>query len=176
MCIISFETIYYVDYFTVEGLQMDYNASSLRQLIELLEGSLDNLLDEQLSLAAQWARQSDPLVMELTQRLIWLEETLVPLSAPENLPYVQYFELFRRAWEADLRAQWLSGFRGEAPALCPDWQETLARLEEPLSVPSPETDASLESCRQTARLLFQVQAPYFRQAGLQFRQLMANLA
>ena len=63
MCIISFETIYYVDYFTVEGLQMDYNASSLRQLIELLEGSLDNLLDEQLSLAAQWARQSDPLVI-----------------------------------------------------------------------------------------------------------------
>ena len=56
----------------------DYNAATLRRLTELLENSLCNILDEQLSLAAQWARQSDPLVMELTQRLLDQEEALIP--------------------------------------------------------------------------------------------------
>ena len=87
----------------------DYNAATLRRLTELLENSLCNILDEQLSLAAQWARQSDPLVMELTQRLLDQEEALIPFFSPENrLTYAQYVEICRRNWDACLRRQWLS--------------------------------------------------------------------
>ena len=82
----------------------DYNAATLRRLTELLENSLCNILDEQLSLAAQWARQSDPLVMELTQRLLDQEEALIPFFSPETrLTYAQYVEICRRNWDACLR-------------------------------------------------------------------------
>ena len=149
----------------------DYNAATLRRLTELLENSLCNILDEQLSLAAQWARQSDPLVMELTQRLLDQEEALIPFFSPENrLTYAQYVEICRRNWDACLRRQWLSGFWGEEPSsfpLQPGWQKDFPAL-------SPSGASALAAVRQTEQRLFLTQAPYFRQAGRRLSPLVAG--
>ena len=106
----------------------DYNAATLRRLTELLENSLCNILDEQLSLAAQWARQSDPLVMELTQRLLDQEEALIPFFSPENrLTYAQYVEICRRNWDACL------GFLGRRTLLFSPPAGLAKRFSRPVS-------------------------------------------
>lgn len=151
---------------------MDYNAATV-QLTDLLENSLCNILDEQLSLAAQWARQSDPLILELTQRLLDQEEALLPLFSPETRPaYAQYVEICRRNWDACLRRQWLSGFwdKEPSPVPCrPGWQKGFSAL-------SPAAQDALAAICRTERRLFLIQAPYFRQAGRRLSQLMAGPA
>ena len=78
----------------------------MEELIRELENSLSGVLEEQLSLAVQWARQQDQQVLALTRQLA---EGVASLFQPDDL--ARYRDACRQHWQQLLRRQWLAGFR-----------------------------------------------------------------
>lgn len=152
------------------------NCAAAMEPAKELEQSLHSAMEEQLSLAAHWARIQDRQVLELTQHLLEEEERWASLFPRRAL--ARYEETSRQHWQRLLRQTWLEGLRGSlglAPSPRPEPEELPAMEDFFTNLSAGQTQALL--CRrQMDRQLFQAQAPYFRQAGWQLGQLIAALA
>ena len=143
----------------------------MEELIRELENSLSGVLEEQLSLAVQWARQQDQQVLALTRQLA---EGVASPFQPDDL--ARYRDACRQHWQQLLRRQWLAGFRsalGLEAVFQPDQQPPAASCFFPsLSAQQAQT---LRCRQQTEERLFQAQAPYIHLAGQQAGLLVAQL-